>query len=102
MNTLDQAVSDAASTLTGNESEEITPQASSTPSEGSAPTEPSDQGEGDKQEDWKFTSIDPKTLAPELQDVYHNLNKGFTQGMQKKSEEIRQLQAKIAELEQGT
>ncbi len=61
-----------------------------------------------KTEESDFESIDPDALPPELQKVYKNLHKGFTQGRQKDSEarkaaeeKARQLEERLAKIEQG-
>jgi hypothetical protein len=42
--------------------------------------------------------IDPSTLPPELQAVYKNLQKGFTQGRQKDREEVNSLRTELETL----
>jgi len=98
--TLDTAAEEAVSTLIddpSDEEEESTETADSVAEKDAETKEIQEDSNSDSKE-WKFSDIDPKTLPPELQDTYHNLNRGYTQGMQKKSEEIKQLRAELEQL----
>lgn len=50
-------------------------------------------------DDSPLGEVDPSTLPPELQAVYKNLMKGFTQGRQKDREEVNALKAQLEELQ---
>lgn len=104
MSTLDQAADDAVSTLTDSPDETQTLEtAEETTEEASQETDqeqPQETETATDESEWKFSDVDPKTLPKELQDVYHNLNKGFTEGMSKKSAEIKELRAQLETLQQ--
>ena len=93
------AAEEAVSTLSSTESKE-TPQeevkVESTVETEQPTAEPTTQTETKEE---SFTNIDPKTLAPELQETYRNLQRGYTQARQKETQKIREMEAKIAELE---
>ena len=97
--TIRDAAEEAVSTLSSTESKE-TPQeevkVESTVETEQPTAEPTTQTETKEE---SFTNIDPKTLAPELQETYRNLQRGYTQARQKETAELKELRAKIAELE---
>lgn len=97
--TIRDAAEEAVSTLSSTEVKE-TPveEVKSEPVvENEQPTnEPTTETESKEE---SFTNIDPKTLPPELQEVYRNLNRGYTQARQKESKYIKELETRIAEIE---
>lgn len=110
---LDQALSDAydnsdavSETATG-ASQEQTPASSApeampstevTPGQETPKVEPAPTPESAEE---SFTHIDPKTLPPELQAVHRNLLKDYTQKRQAESAKLRELEDKIAQMEQS-
>lgn len=69
--------------------------------EAGQPTKPEETPQPTEQEQETFTHVDPKTLPPELQGVYRNLLKDYTQKRQAESAKVRELEEKIAEMEQS-
>lgn len=94
------AAEEAVSTLSSTESKEAPVE--EVKSEPTVETEQSTEAPTTETEtkEETFTNIDPKTLAPELQETYRNLQRGYTQARQKETAELKELRAKIAELEE--
>lgn len=97
-----EAADQAVSTLSSTESKEAPVE--EVKSEPTVETEQSAEAPTTETEtkEETFTNIDPKTLAPELQETYRNLQRGYTQARQKETAELKELRAKIAELESST
>jgi hypothetical protein len=103
-----EAVEQATSTLNKEATEESTPEVVEEKAddveqstEGDTPEEtqePKAESKDDKpvDEETDFEHIDPKTLPKELQGVYKNLLKGFTQGRQKDSERAKRAEEELA------
>lgn len=104
--TISEAIESASSTLQTTdeptkeveepqESEEVVD--SEEASEKPADPEPEKIQESD---DTPLDEFDPEKLPAELQPLYKNLMKGFTQGRQKDREQVRELEEKLAQLQE--
>lgn len=93
--TLQEAMEQASSTLQDSEPEEAQQSEGETEAEDTSEVE-----ESAEVEDTPLDKFDPKSLPAELQPVYKNLMKGFTQGRQKDREELNQLRQELEALKQ--
>jgi hypothetical protein len=89
--TFEEAFNKASGTLpSSTEKEEESPQP--------AEEAPKEEPEPEEKPETPLNQFDPDKLPPELQQVYKNLMKGFTQGRQKDREELNQLREELKSL----
>jgi hypothetical protein len=101
--TIDEAFESASSSLSNSESEvtEIPDQPEEATTEVETP-EVEEKPIEESVEETPLDKFDPTKLPPELQQVYKDLQKGFTQGRQKDREEVNALRKEIEELRSQT
>lgn len=96
--TIEEAVAQASQTVVDSDTtEEATTEEVSTVEE-AVKEEPQETPDKESQEETPLDKFDPDKLPPELQKVYKDMQKGFTQGRQKDREELNALQKELQEL----
>lgn len=105
---LDQMAEEAANeveVLEEGNSAEQTPTPAAPEAQPSAPAKATPAGEAQPtaepakptEEQETFTHIDPKTLSPELQQVYKSLQADYTRKRQAERQQVREMEAKLAQ-----
>lgn len=102
--TIAEAFNQATSSLTSDNSEEVEVNAEEVDeTEEDSEVEQTEEAETDEsteEESDDFENVDPKTLPKELQPLYKNLMKGFTQGRQRDSEKAKEAEERAQKLEE--
>lgn len=94
--TIEEAVAEASQTVVDSDtSEEATEEVSV---EEAVTEEPQETPDKESQEETPLDKFEPDKLPPELQKVYKDMQKGFTQGRQKDREQLNALEKELQEL----